>query len=55
MYHSTGFSAWITIDGVEATEYDVVTSDDKKTVTCWIASELGKVRTILLTQSSPRS
>ncbi|KAJ6629481.1 hypothetical protein B0H10DRAFT_1987367 [Mycena sp. CBHHK59/15] len=42
MLHWREFSAWITIDGVEAPEYDVETSQDEKTVTCWIASELGK-------------
>ncbi|KAJ6508071.1 hypothetical protein DFH09DRAFT_1050306 [Mycena vulgaris] len=43
MLSREGFSAWITIDGKEATEYDVETSDDQKTVTCWIPSELGKI------------
>ncbi|KAF8199960.1 hypothetical protein K438DRAFT_1966300 [Mycena galopus ATCC 62051] len=37
------FSAWVTIDGKDAIEYDVQTSEDNKTVTCWIASELGKI------------
>lgn len=41
--HLKEFKAWITIDGKEAVEYDVQTSEDQKTVTCWIASELGKV------------
>ncbi|KAJ7680829.1 hypothetical protein DFH06DRAFT_1290564 [Mycena polygramma] len=36
------FNAWITIDGEPAEEYDVETSEDQKTVTCWIASQLGK-------------
>ncbi|KAJ7782351.1 hypothetical protein DFH07DRAFT_1010441, partial [Mycena maculata] len=37
------FSAWICIDGKEpAPEYGVVTSEDNKTVHCFIASELGK-------------
>ncbi|KAJ7267644.1 hypothetical protein B0H12DRAFT_1068047 [Mycena haematopus] len=36
------FLTWITIDGKEVIEYDVQTSKDKKTVTCMIASELGK-------------
>ncbi|KAJ7467185.1 hypothetical protein FB451DRAFT_1093244, partial [Mycena latifolia] len=40
--HWKEFSAWITIDGKEAPELDVETSEDEKTVTCWIASELGK-------------
>ncbi|KAJ7680831.1 hypothetical protein DFH06DRAFT_1315564 [Mycena polygramma] len=37
------FNAWITIDGEPAEEYDVETSEDQKTVTCWIASQLGKL------------
>ncbi|KAF7291089.1 hypothetical protein MKEN_01490800 [Mycena kentingensis (nom. inval.)] len=37
-----GFNAWITIDGQRASEYQVVVSDDKQTVTCWVASQLGK-------------
>ncbi|KAJ7162060.1 hypothetical protein C8R46DRAFT_342870 [Mycena filopes] len=36
------FSAWITIDGQQTPEYAVEVSEDKRTVTCWIASELGK-------------
>ncbi|KAJ7049691.1 hypothetical protein C8F01DRAFT_1181561 [Mycena amicta] len=36
------FRAWITIEGEEATEYEVETSEEDRTVTCWIASELGK-------------
>ncbi|KAJ6507193.1 hypothetical protein C8R47DRAFT_1209128 [Mycena vitilis] len=36
------FNAWITIGGEPAEEYDVETSEDQKTVTCWIASQLGK-------------
>ena len=43
MLHWKEFSAWVTIDGKEVVEYDVETSEDEKTVTCWIASELGKV------------
>ncbi|KAJ7162089.1 hypothetical protein C8R46DRAFT_1222224 [Mycena filopes] len=38
------FSAYITIDGQPAPEYAVEVSEDERTVTCWIASELGKVR-----------
>ncbi|KAJ7267647.1 hypothetical protein B0H12DRAFT_1045718 [Mycena haematopus] len=37
-----GFSAWVCIEGKEAPEYDVEISEADKTVTCWIASELGK-------------
>ncbi|KAJ7733604.1 hypothetical protein B0H14DRAFT_2996343 [Mycena olivaceomarginata] len=36
------FFAWVSIDGVEAPEYEVEISEDQKSVTCWIASELGK-------------
>ncbi|KAJ7162080.1 hypothetical protein C8R46DRAFT_343171 [Mycena filopes] len=36
------FSAWITIEGQEVPEYDVQISEDEKTVTCWIPSEVGK-------------
>ncbi|KAJ7680697.1 hypothetical protein DFH06DRAFT_939276, partial [Mycena polygramma] len=36
------FSAWISIDGREPEEYGVEVDEDEKTVTCWIASELGK-------------
>ncbi|KAK7000724.1 hypothetical protein R3P38DRAFT_1833727 [Favolaschia claudopus] len=39
---SQKFSAWISIEGQDAVEYDVQTSKEDKTVTCWIASELGK-------------
>ncbi|KAJ6594448.1 hypothetical protein B0H19DRAFT_1095537 [Mycena capillaripes] len=42
MLHWKEFSAWVTIDGEEVAEYNVETSEDAKTVTCWIASELGK-------------
>ncbi|KAJ7761011.1 hypothetical protein B0H16DRAFT_557321 [Mycena metata] len=48
------FSAWISIDGKAATEYDVEISDDKKTATCWIASELGKRFSVHWVNSSYR-
>ncbi|KAJ7782352.1 hypothetical protein DFH07DRAFT_321222 [Mycena maculata] len=48
------FSAWICIDGKEAPEYEVVTSDDTKTVTCYIPSELGKKFTVHWTNASYR-
>ncbi|KAJ6498900.1 hypothetical protein C8R45DRAFT_925605 [Mycena sanguinolenta] len=32
----------VSIDGAEAQEYGIEVSDDQKSVTCWIASELGK-------------
>ncbi|KAF7322052.1 hypothetical protein MKEN_00728200 [Mycena kentingensis (nom. inval.)] len=37
-----GFHCWISIEGRDAEEYGVQTSIEDKTVTCWIASELGK-------------
>ncbi|KAJ7467188.1 hypothetical protein FB451DRAFT_407873 [Mycena latifolia] len=36
------FSAWITIDGKVAPEFDVKTLEDEKEVACWIPSKLGK-------------
>ncbi|KAF7376580.1 hypothetical protein MSAN_00074400 [Mycena sanguinolenta] len=36
------FSAWVCIDGKEVPEYSIEVSEADKTVTCWIASELGK-------------
>lgn len=47
------FFAWVSIDGVEAPEYGVEISEDQKSVTCWIASELGKVHHIVLPLSNP--
>nr|GAT55852.1 predicted protein [Mycena chlorophos] len=41
--------AWITIAGVETDEYDIQVNEDSRTVTCWIASELGKLRTLRCT------
>ncbi|KAJ7141255.1 hypothetical protein C8R44DRAFT_866887 [Mycena epipterygia] len=46
------FSAWISIDGTEAAEYGIETSEDEKTVTCWIASELGKKFSVNWTNAS---
>ncbi|KAJ7782349.1 hypothetical protein DFH07DRAFT_790351 [Mycena maculata] len=40
MPQSNGFSAWVSIEGVKAEEFDVQTVD--KTTTCWIPSEVGK-------------
>ncbi|KAF7305853.1 TKL/TKL-ccin protein kinase [Mycena chlorophos] len=40
--HWNGFSACITIDGRVADEFATTVSPDKKRVTCWIASEVGK-------------
>ncbi|KAJ7049692.1 hypothetical protein C8F01DRAFT_1181564 [Mycena amicta] len=41
------FRAWITIEDRPAEEYDVQISEADNTVTCWIASELGKARSCL--------
>jgi len=38
------FSAWIKVENVETQEYNIEISDDGKNITCWIASEVGKVR-----------
>ncbi|KAF7322109.1 hypothetical protein MKEN_00734500 [Mycena kentingensis (nom. inval.)] len=37
-----GFSAWVSIGGVDATEYNVEVNAETKTVTCWIASQVGQ-------------
>ncbi|KAJ7267542.1 hypothetical protein B0H12DRAFT_114284 [Mycena haematopus] len=42
MLQCKGFAAWVSIDGTEAPEYGVEISEDQKSVTCWIPSELGK-------------
>ncbi|KAK7005974.1 hypothetical protein R3P38DRAFT_3214909 [Favolaschia claudopus] len=47
MLNFHGFSAWVCIDGIRrdgngTPEYDIEVSEADKTVTCWIASELGK-------------
>lgn len=39
------FSAWVTIDGEETSEYNVEISDDGTEATCWIASQVNKVCT----------
>ncbi|KZT30583.1 hypothetical protein NEOLEDRAFT_1126174 [Neolentinus lepideus HHB14362 ss-1] len=36
------FSAWITVDGVTLEQYSEQRSSGGRTVTCWIASEVGK-------------
>ena len=41
------FRCWVEIEGEEAKEYDVRKAKDDEgvdTVTCWIASEAGKVK-----------
>lgn len=42
-----GHNVWITMGdaGTHATEFSIETDSDEKTVTCWIASEVGKVST----------
>jgi hypothetical protein len=40
------FEAWVTLDGPDGArreEYAVEVNEQEKLVTCWIASELGKV------------
>jgi hypothetical protein len=39
-----GISAHVAIEGEKTEAYNVEVSSDKKTATCWIASEAGKVR-----------
>jgi hypothetical protein len=52
MLHWKEFSAWVTIEGVEAQEYAVEVSEDEKTVTCWTPSELGKVPAALTVKAT---
>ncbi|KAJ6507202.1 hypothetical protein C8R47DRAFT_86855 [Mycena vitilis] len=54
MLQSNEFTAWVSIEGQEAPEYDVEISDDKKIITCWIASELGKKFSVHWKNSSYR-
>ena len=45
------FEAWVTLDGPDGArreEYAVEVDEQEKLVTCWIASELGKVRLLTL-------
>ncbi|KAJ7933800.1 hypothetical protein B0H13DRAFT_1592038 [Mycena leptocephala] len=42
MLHCKEFSAWVSIEGKVTEEYGVEISEDQKSVTCWIPSELGK-------------
>ncbi|KAJ7121333.1 hypothetical protein C8R43DRAFT_1033883 [Mycena crocata] len=42
MPQSAEFSAWVTIEGVVAPEYNVEASEDLKDLTCWIPSEVGQ-------------
>ena len=38
------YQAWIEVDGQELQCYSIDVDHAKKIVTCWIASEVGKVR-----------
>ncbi|KAJ7141250.1 hypothetical protein C8R44DRAFT_763059 [Mycena epipterygia] len=42
MLTSAEFSAWITVDGVEAPEYNIEVSENQQGFSCWIPSEVGK-------------
>ncbi|TFK57079.1 hypothetical protein OE88DRAFT_1722095 [Heliocybe sulcata] len=42
MLRCNDFSAWVTVDGIQLECYSEQTSSDGRTVTCWIASEVGK-------------
>ncbi|KAJ7187779.1 hypothetical protein C8R46DRAFT_1340730 [Mycena filopes] len=47
------FSAWIIVDGWrELPEYNVQISEDEKTVTCWVPSEVGKKFSVCFQTSS---
>ena len=50
MLELSGIQASIEVDGVELEQYHVQTSSDGSEVTCWIASEEGKV----CSDSSPK-
>ncbi|KAJ7680828.1 hypothetical protein DFH06DRAFT_1164302 [Mycena polygramma] len=52
MLHWKEFTAWITVDDVEVSEYGVEVSEDENTVTCWVPSELGKKFTVNWTNTS---
>ncbi|KAJ7091958.1 hypothetical protein B0H15DRAFT_799705 [Mycena belliarum] len=52
MLHWKDFCAWVCVEGQEALEYGVETSEDQQTVTCWIASELGKTFSVHWTNTS---
>jgi hypothetical protein len=44
MVNYGGISCWVEIENSATPEYHIETFDDHKLVTCWIASEVGKVR-----------
>jgi hypothetical protein len=50
MLQIQNFSACIAVDAKELEEHKIEYSKDAKTVTCWIASEAGKVRTTFVTE-----
>ncbi|KAJ7162085.1 hypothetical protein C8R46DRAFT_954978 [Mycena filopes] len=52
MLHWKELSAWITVDGQGLPEYDVQISEDEKTVTCWVPSEVGKKFSVCFKASS---
>lgn len=49
-----GFSAWIVSDGQVLKEHLVAIDANSNRVQCWIPSEAGKVRNILLTELPPK-
>ncbi|KAJ6507177.1 hypothetical protein C8R47DRAFT_1100518 [Mycena vitilis] len=46
MLDSKDFSAWVSIEGVEAPEYGPEVSENQQDYSCWIASEVGKKFTV---------
>ena len=50
-----GLDAWIEIEGTKADEFDIRTDRKEEVVTCWIASEVGKVRSKVLVHPSTAS
>ncbi|KAJ7782348.1 hypothetical protein DFH07DRAFT_790347 [Mycena maculata] len=46
MLQSKDFSAWISIEGVDAPEYGVEISENQEELSCWIPSEVGKKFTV---------
>ena len=38
------FTAWITVNGEVSKEYEAEPESEERKMTCWIASEPGKVR-----------
>ncbi|KAF8199956.1 hypothetical protein K438DRAFT_1822913 [Mycena galopus ATCC 62051] len=52
MLQAKDFSAWISIEGVEAPEYNVEVAENQLEVTCWIPSEVNKKFTVHWTNNS---